>query len=158
MTLTLSNHMACRFLVTFNYGLFKKNKISLLQDDETSPTCHRLEPDTSVQDLSAYDTERATPSRSIRLDQPDGAPASLLVDSHAVCNALPVMTTPDIYSESILPSCHNLTRVETSSPQCSIASQPAPASDTICKPVATSVNTVHITAASVTFDKHLFII
>ena len=25
MTLTLSNHMACRFLVTFNYGLFKKN-------------------------------------------------------------------------------------------------------------------------------------
>ena len=24
MTLTLSNHMACRFLVTFNYGLFKK--------------------------------------------------------------------------------------------------------------------------------------
>ena len=25
MTLTLSNHMAYRFLVTFNYGLFKKN-------------------------------------------------------------------------------------------------------------------------------------
>ena len=24
MTLTLSNHMACRFLVTFNYGLFNK--------------------------------------------------------------------------------------------------------------------------------------
>ena len=24
MTLTLRNHMACRFLVTFNYGLFKK--------------------------------------------------------------------------------------------------------------------------------------
>ena len=135
--------------------LIKANTLAVLT---SNPPIEAKEPDTSVQDLSAYDTERATPLRSIRLDLPDGAPASLLVDSHAICNALPVMTTPEMFSESFLPSCHNLTRVETSSPQCSIASQPAPASDTICQPDAKSVNTVYITAASVTFDKHLFII
>ncbi len=51
--------------------------------------------------------------------------------------------------------CSNDTRVETSSPNRSIANQPASASDITLPPIATTVNIVHITAAPV-FDKHLY--
>ena len=32
MTLTLSNHKSCRFLVTFNYGLFKKKTLKKIRE------------------------------------------------------------------------------------------------------------------------------
>ena len=85
-----------------------------------------------VQDLSAYDTERSSPNKRISLElPPEGVPASLLVDSHALRVTLPVMTLPDTSSAPTLPLC---------------LSPP---------PIATSVDTVNTTAAPV-FDKHLY--
>ena len=110
---------------------------SLPPDDdhlEHSPTTERHE--NLVQDLSAYDTERTSPNIRREL-APEGVPASLPVDSRALCITLPDMTTPDISSAPTLP------------PRLYPASH-----TTTLSSIATSVHTVN-TAAPV-FDKHLY--
>ena len=102
-------------------------------DDHLVPTKEALDASNTVQDLSAYDTERFSPNIYLEL-APEGVPASLLVDSNELSLTLPVVTMPDT---STLPPRLPNHRVETSSPN-----------------VATSVDTVN-TAAQV-FDKHLY--
>ena len=102
-------------------------------DDHLVPTTEALDASHTVQDLSAYDTQRFSPNIYLEL-APEGVPASLLVDSNELSLTLPVVTMPDT---STLPRLPNHW-VETSSPN-----------------IATSVDTVNITAAPV-FDKHLY--
>ena len=101
-------------------------------DDHLVPTTEAH--DATVQDLSAYDIERFSPNIYLEL-APEGVPASLLVDSNELSLTLPVVTMPDT---STPPPCLPNHWVETSSPN-----------------IATSVDTVNITAAPV-FDKHLY--
>ena len=103
-------------------------------DDHLVPTTEAYDANNPVQDLSAYDTERSSPNIRLEL-APEGVPASLLVDSNELSLTLPVMTMPDT---STLPPRLPNHRVDTSSPN-----------------IATSVDTVNITAAPV-FDKHLY--
>ena len=119
---------------------------SLLLDDERPTSPISLTDQDRVLDLSAHD-----------MDRPAGAPAPLHLDSPIACHALLVLSMPENYSETLLPSypCLNTTWVENSSPNRSIANQLALASDSTLTPIATPVDTVYITAAPV-FDKHLY--